>query len=276
MIPLPDDPSKPIGIFDSGVGGLTVVKQVLDRLPSEAIVYFGDTARVPYGTKSAKAVQAFAVQDTEFLLRQGVKMVVVACHTASSVALDVLVGRFAVPILGVVEPGVDSALKSTRNRKIGVIGTRATIASRTYERQLAAKGAGVRVHSRACPLFVPFAEEGWLEGEIIRKVAETYLQPFRESGIDTMILGCTHYPLLKTVIAQVLGDGVVLIDSATETARVIQSRLAELKLENTRNTIPEHRFTVSDIPDPFREVGERFLGKKLGPIEQIDIEKIQA
>jgi len=276
MIPLPDDPSKPIGIFDSGVGGLTVVKQVLDRLPREAIVYFGDTARVPYGTKSAKAVQAFAVQDTEFLLRQGVKMVVVACHTASSVALDVLVGRFAVPILGVVEPGVDSALKSTRNRKIGVIGTRATIASRTYERQLAAKCAGVRVHSRACPLFVPFAEEGWLEGEIIRKVAETYLQPFRESGIDTMILGCTHYPLLKTVIAQVLGDGVVLIDSATETARVIQSRLAELKLENTRNTIPEHRFTVSDIPDPFREVGERFLGKKLGPIEQIDIEKIQA
>jgi len=266
--------TKPIGIFDSGVGGLTVVKQVLNRLPREAIVYFGDTARVPYGTKSAKAVQSFAIEDTEFLLRQGVKMVVVACHTACSVALDELISRFAVPILGVVEPGVDSALKSTRNGRIGVIGTRGTIASGTYEKQLTGKDTGVRVFSRACPLFVPFAEEGWLEGEIILKVAEAYLEPFRQSGIDTLILGCTHYPLLKTVIAQVLGDGVILIDSATETARVIQTRLHELRIACDGKGLPEHRFTVSDIPEPFRDVGERFLGTKLGRIEQIDLEKV--
>ncbi|MBN1895937.1 glutamate racemase [bacterium] len=267
---------RPIGIFDSGVGGLTVVKQVMDALPCEAIVYFGDTARVPYGTKSARAVQAFAVQDTEFLLRQNVKMVIVACHTASSVALTSLAGRFDVPILGVVEPGVDSALKNTKNGKIGVIGTRGTIASRTYEEQLLAKDPGVQVFPKACPLFVPFAEEGWLEGEIIFKVAETYLKPFRESGIDTLILGCTHYPLLKRVIAQVLGEGVALIDSATETARVVRKRLYELKIANDSQSVPEHRFTVSDIPEPFRDVGERFLGKKLGRIEQIDLEKVQA
>jgi len=211
---------RAIGIFDSGIGGLTVVHQVFDMLPNERIVYFGDTARVPYGSKSPEGVRKFAIQDILFLMKHDVKLLVAACHTVSSVALDDLIQEFHLPVLGVVEPGVKAALTATKNGRIGVIGTRATVMSQTYEHKLAEKNSEVKVFSQACPLFVPLAEEGWLEEDVTHRVATIYLRPLLEADVDTLILGCTHYPLLKRVIHDVMGDGVRIIDSAEETAKL--------------------------------------------------------
>jgi glutamate racemase len=266
--------ARPIGIFDSGVGGLTVVHEVFKRLPGEQIVYFGDTARVPYGTKSPKVVQHFAMQDVRFLLQKDVKMIVVACHTVSSVAMDALLEQFQFPILGVVVPGVRAALEATRNRRIGVIGTKATAVSKSYETHFMKLDPRVRVFSQACPLFVPLAEEGWLMGEITKLIAEKYLNPLKAHRIDTLILGCTHYPLLKSVIQEVLGDGVTLIDSAEETARAVEEKLVREKIENPGHEKAEHRFFVSDIPHQFRDIGERFLGQKFNHVQQIDLESM--
>jgi glutamate racemase len=264
--------TRPIGVFDSGIGGLTVVRELMALLPHESIVYFGDTARVPYGTKSPEVVRSFALQDTRFLLKQGVKLVVVACHTASSVALEDLSGAFSIPVYGVIEPGVDAALKATRNDKIGVIGTRGTILSGTYEKKLAARRENVRVESQACPLFVPLVEEGWLDGEVTRSIAAVYLKPFKEKGIDTLILGCTHYPLLKTVIRDFFGNGICLIDSAEETAKTIRDGLCADGLENAPDQAPDHRFFVSDIPAHFQKIGEQCLGRPLNSVTQVNLE----
>jgi glutamate racemase len=266
--------ARPIGIFDSGIGGLTVVHEVFKRVPAEQIVYFGDTARVPYGTKSPKVVQHFAMQDVRFLLQQNVKMIVVACHTVSSVALDSLVKTFHFPILGVVLPGVHAALKATRNHRIGVIGTKATIVSKSYETHFLKLNPEVQVFSQACPLFVPLAEEGWLNGDITKLIAEKYLNPLKKHQIDTLILGCTHYPLLKSVIQEVLGNGVTLIDSAEETSRAVEEKLAREKIQNPGNEKAEHQFFVSDIPHQFRDVGERFLGQKFDHVQQVDLESM--
>jgi len=267
--------TRAIGIFDSGVGGMTVVHEVFKKLPREDVVYFGDTARVPYGTKSPRVVQLFALQDVCFLLKQNVKVLVAACHTVSSVALEPLIQHFHLPILGVVEPGINAALKATRNNRIGVIGTRATILSETYEKKLKEKREGVTVISQPCPLFVPFAEEGWIEGEVITKVARTYLGPLQRQKIDTLILGCTHYPLLKSVIQHVVGEGVTIVDSAEEIASLLKTRLKVLGMENTEERTPHHQFFVSDIPHQFKEVGERFLGKPLTSVTRVDLESIQ-
>lgn len=266
--------NRPIGVFDSGIGGLTVVHEIFKRLPHEHIVYFGDTARVPYGTKSAKTVQTFALQDIVFLMEQNIKMIVAACHTVSSVALDALIQRFHLPILGVVEPGIKAALRVTKNDRIGIIGTRATVMSRTYERKLAEKREGVMVISQPCPLFVPLAEEGWLDGDVTRRVAQLYLEPLCGQGIDTLILGCTHYPLLKPVIQDVMGEGVVVIDSAEETAKLVAERLRVVGMLNDQGRIPEHAFFVSDIPHQFREVGERFLGRGLASVTRVDLDAL--
>ncbi len=266
--------ARPIGIFDSGIGGLTVVHEVFKRLPGEQIVYFGDTARVPYGTKSPKVVQHFAMQDVRFLLKQNVKMSVVACHTVSSVAMDSLIEQFHFPILGVVTPGVHAALEATRNRRIGVIGTKATIVSKSYETQFMRLNPEIQVFSQACPLFVPLAEEGWLSGEITKLVAEKYLNSLKKHQIDTLILGCTHYPLLKSVIQEVLGDGVTLIDSAEETSRAVEEKLVREKIQNAGTEKTEHQFFVSDIPHQFRDVGERFLGQKFNHVRQVDLESM--
>ncbi len=264
--------ARPIGVFDSGIGGLTVVREIMALLPNESIVYFGDTARVPYGTKSPEVVRSFAIQDTRFLMKHGVKMVVAACHTASSVALDDLKAAFPVPVHGVIEPGVRAALKATRNNTIGVIGTRATILTGTYERKLAALRKNVRVESRACPLFVPLVEEGWLDGDITRGTAAVYLDPLKEKGIDTLILGCTHYPLLKRVIGDFFGNGICLIDSAEETARAIRETLQSNGMESPARSDPELLFFVSDIPAHFREVGGQCLGRPLGSVHQVNLE----
>jgi glutamate racemase len=262
----------PIGIFDSGIGGLTVVREIFRQSPLESVVYFGDTARVPYGTKSARVVRNFAMQDARFLMDQRVKMIVVACHTVSSVALQPLQAEFPLPIVGVVEPGVQAALAATRNNRIGVIGTKATILSRSYEKGFSERRGGVTVVSQACPLFVPLVEEGWLEGPVTEGVARIYLDPLQKSGIDTLVLGCTHYPLLKTVLQKIMGDSVVLIDSAEETAKAIQISLIQDQIQNPGDIPAGHRFFVSDIPDHFQRVGSLCLGRNLDRVEQIDLD----
>jgi len=265
---------RPIGIFDSGVGGLTVVHEIFKRLPNETIIYFGDTARVPYGTKSPKVVETFALQDILFLLEKNVKLVIAACHTVSSVVLDDIVQAHHFPILGVVEPGVSAALEATRNNRIGIIGTRATIVSGTYEKKLHAKREEVQVFSQACPLFVPLAEEGWLDGEVTEKVAELYLKPLIKENIDTLILGCTHYPLLKPILKKILPKDVVIIDSAEETSKLVANRLTSLRMTNQPDNKPEHTFFVTDIPYQFQEVGERFLATPLTSLERVELDSL--
>ena len=266
--------NRPVGIFDSGVGGLTVVHEVFERCPNESIVYFGDTARVPYGTKSPQIVEKFALQDILFLMQQNIKLLVAACHTVSSVVLDGLIQKFHLPILGVVEPGIKAALKATRNNRIGVIGTRATILSDTYRLKMEERREDITVVSQACPLFVPLAEEGWLNGDVTHHIASIYLEPMKKQEVDTLILGCTHYPLLKAIIGDVLGKDVFIIDSAEETAKRVAERLRAVGMENEVGAKPTHQFFVSDIPHQFREVGERFLGVDLGSVSQVDVESI--
>ena len=213
---------SPIGIFDSGVGGLTVVEQIRRALPFEDLIYLGDTARVPYGTKSPSTIVRFASEDTQFLLRQNVKAVVVACNTASAWALPQLKKRFSVPIFGVIAPGAQAAVAVTRNHRIGVIGTTATIRSQAYTREILARDRRAKVFVRACPLLVPLVEEGWIDHEVTRRVLAEYLSPFREYRIDTLVLGCTHYPLLKNAIQQLLKERVALVDSAEACAAYVR------------------------------------------------------
>ena len=207
---------KSIGVFDSGVGGLTVVKELIRQLPFEDIIYFGDTARVPYGIKSKETIIRFSIENILFLLKQDVKLICVACNTVSSVALPIIRNHFRVPIVGVLTPGVREAVYATQNRRIGVIGTNSTIKSRAYENEIKQLNPLVKVTALTCPLFVPFVEEGWLSGKVVLEVARTYLKPLKSAGVDTVILGCTHYPLLKSVIKEVLGEKVELIDSARQ------------------------------------------------------------
>ena len=222
---------RAIGIFDSGIGGLTVFRALERLLPAEPLIYLGDTARVPYGTKSEKTIQRYSRETINFLLQREVKLIVVACNTASALALPTIQKEFSVPIVGVVEPGARAAIAKTKNKRIGVIGTEGTIRSIAYPRIVEQLDPAVQVTSIACPLFVPFVEEGWLEGEAIHQVAIRYLAPFQEKKIDTLILGCTHYPLLKKVI-QVLMGSIALVDSAEATAQAVQSILIQQKLVN--------------------------------------------
>lgn len=262
------DEERPIGVFDSGIGGLTVVHALMDRLPHESLLYFGDTARVPYGPKSRETVTRFSVENVELLAGYGVKAVVVACNTATAFALPILRERFPVPVIGVIEPGARAAVAATRSGRIGVIGTHGTVASGAYQDALRRLSDELRVVARPCPLFVPFAEEGWTDHPAARLVAEEYLAPFPGEGIDALILGCTHYPLLKTVIGEVLGGDVRLIDSAEETAREVAHMLARRGLERG-DGLPTHRYLVSDLPDQFLRVGQRFLGKRIGSVEVV-------
>ena len=270
---MPLNTKLPIGIFDSGIGGLTVVRQIHKALPHEDIVYLGDTARVPYGTKSPATVVRFACEDTAFLLQQNVKAVVVACNTASAWALPMLEKRFQVPIFGVILPGVRAALEATRSRRIGVIATAATIRSKAYSSGLLARCDTAKVFSRACPLLVPLVEEDWLDHRVTRAVLREYLAPLRRHRIDTLILGCTHYPLLKTAIRGVLGRGVSLVDSAESCARYVQERLEQLRLlTTTRRRVGTIQPFVTDEPDRFAEVAERFLQARCEPARRVDLE----
>jgi len=265
--------SRPIGVFDSGVGGLTVVKQLMKKLPAEHIIYFGDTARIPYGTKSEEIVRRFALEDSFFLLEKNVKMVVVACNTASSVALPMLQTILDVPVIGVIEPGAEAAVRNSRNRKIGVIGTAATIRSSSYRKRVLENSNKVQVISQACPLFVSLVEEGWIEDEATILIARRYLQTMIENHVDTLILGCTHYPLLKNTIQKVLGDDVQLIDSGVETAITVAKILKEKSLLANPDQIAKNKFYLSDMPYKFQEIAERFLERTIPHVETVNFEQ---
>lgn len=259
---------KAIGVFDSGVGGLTVVKELIRQLPSEDIIYFGDTARVPYGIKSKETVIRFSLENILFLLKQDVKLICIACNTVSSFALPVIRSHFRVPLTGVIAPGVREAVYASKNKRIGVIGTRGTIKSRAYELDIKHLDPEVKVTAVACPLFVPFAEEGWLTGDVVVRVAHTYLAPLKKAKVDTLILGCTHYPLLKPVIKQVMGESVILIDSAKQVAIEVKKILSsEGMLNNPRKG--KHKFYVSDNPEWFSDLAQRFLGGPIGSVKKV-------
>lgn len=251
---------KSIGVFDSGIGSLTVVRALMSRLPKENITYFGDTARVPYGNKSAEVVRQYAVEDTQFLIDQHVKVIVVACNTASAVAIDTLRSHFDIPIIGVITPGAAKAVDVTRNGRIGVIGTLATVASQSYQKEIHGANKSLTVVSKACPLFVPLAEEGWGDHRISQQVADEYLAPLRRDNIDTLILGCTHYPILRSVIQRSIGPSVQLVDSGEAAAQEAAELLATMNLLNESSAIPNYMFFVSDVPQRFRELGTIFLG----------------
>jgi glutamate racemase len=260
-----------IGVFDSGVGGLTVVREIFKILPSEDVIYFGDTARCPYGPRSKKIVQEFSVQNINFLLSCGVKFIVVACNTSSALALNHLKRNFDLSLLGVIDPGTKAAVDSTSNGRIGVIGTTGTIASGSYLKAINRIDKNLSVFSYPCPLFVSLAEEGFLDKKATYLIAQEYLRPLKKDRIDTLILGCTHYPLLKKVIARIMGDRVILINSAEETAKELKNYLKEKKLLNKTSKKPVYKFFVSDQPQKFIQIGQRFLGRKIKKAQMIDI-----
>lgn len=263
--------SQPIGIFDSGVGGLTVAKTIFELLPNENVVYFGDTGRYPYGPRSDSSVRKFSFQNVSFLLRHKVKLIVVACNTASAVALEALREHYDVPMIGVVKPGARAAVRTTLNKRIGVIGTAGTINSKAYQKAIRSGNPQFKVYSIPCPLFVSLAEEGYINKKATRLIAREYLHPLIKTGVDTLVLGCTHYPLLKGVIRNTLGEKVKLIDSAQETAKEVKSVLEEYQLLRSSKAKAYRRFYVSDVPDRFVEVGKRFLKGRISKVKRIDI-----
>jgi glutamate racemase len=263
--------NKPIGIFDSGIGGLTVFREIKKLLPRENIVYFGDTARVPYGIKSKDTVIKFSIQNADFLAKLSVKMLVVACNTSSCYSLPMLKRRYKIPVVGVIESGTREAAKVTKKMKVGVIGTKATISSGIYKKKLQKINPKINVISISCPLFVPLVEEGWLNDDITKCIARRYLAPLKEEDIDVIILGCTHYPLLKSAIYEVLGKDVTLIDSAMQTARVVKKVLNEKELYNLKEAKGKYRFYVSDEPQLFKKIGSIFLGNRITMVKKVEI-----
>jgi glutamate racemase len=267
-MPATHDP-RPIGVFDSGVGGLTAVREIFRALPGEAVVYFGDTARLPYGTKSSETVTRFSLEIASFLLRQNIKCLLVACNTASSYALDALTRRLDVPVVGVIQPAAEAAVAASPHGRIGVIGTMGTVASGAYATAIERLAAGTPILSRACPLFVPLVEEGWNAHPITRAVAEEYLLELRNGHLESLILGCTHYPLLAPLIADLMGPEVRLIDSGAEAARAT-ARLLRERGQLAAGGPPAHRFYLSDEPRNFSRVAEAFLGAALPAITVVD------
>lgn len=268
----------PIGVFDSGVGGLTVARELFKLLPKEDVVYFGDVGRSPYGGRSKEIITSFTHQDVAFLVEHKVKFIVCACNTASSVALDDVSKGYPIRMIGVIEPGARAAMERTKSGRIGVIGTVATVTSNAYARTIHDLDAKVKVFSLACPLFVPLAEEGYINKEATYLIARDYLRTMKDVEVDTLILGCTHYPLLKHVIADVMGELVTLIDSGEETAKVAYRQLVEAQLLNPRTSEHaggrgEHKFFVSDVPEKFSQVATRFLGELVDNITRVDISR---
>ena len=257
----------PIGVFDSGLGGLTVASEMMRQLPTEGLIYFGDTARVPYGPKAPTTVRRYSREIASFLDREGVKAIVIACNTATAHALTMLRSELSVPVIGVIEPGARAAVRATRIGNIGVIGTAGTIRSGAYERAIRELAPDARITVQPCPLFVPLVEEGWLETEATHLIAREYLQPLVDAKVDTVVLGCTHYPLIKPVLAAVLGPTVRLIDSAAETAAETRRVLADRGIEAAPTREPLRRFVASDDSSQFLRLGQRFLGHALDAVE---------
>lgn len=263
---------KPIGIFDSGVGGLTVLKEISLLLPKENLLYLGDTARVPYGIRSCETVIRYSLECAEFLCKKGIKMLVVACNTSSSLSLETLKRKLTIPVVGVIEPGVKAALRTTKNGKIGIIGTEATIQSKAYPEKIKSINPKTEVFSKACPLFVPLVEEGILEGPIVDLVIERYLEELKKVQIDTLILGCTHYPLLTKSIEKYMGS-IKLVDSAKEVAQTVKEVLASGGLINDNKPEGLKTFYVTDAPDRFKRIGEIFLNYEINNIFKVSFEE---
>jgi glutamate racemase len=264
-----DSRVRPIGVFDSGIGGLTVLRALTEVLRTEDFIYLGDTARLPYGTKSNEVIVRYSWENSEFLLAKGIKLLVVACNTSSAVALTEISRHTIVPVIGVIEPGAAAAVKASRSGKIGVIGTEATIASGAYTRAIQRLRPNAEIYTRACPMLVPLVEEGWTDNEIAERTVAFYLESLKASGIDTLLLGCTHYPLLRGLFARVLGPAVKLVDSAAATAAAVNKKLAALKLARPRGN-GSQSFFVTETPERFVRVGRYFIGERVESAVRID------
>jgi glutamate racemase len=267
--PSADNRARPIGVFDSGIGGLTVLKELTALLPGEDFIYLGDTARLPYGTKSNEVIVRYSRENTEFLLAKGIKLLVVACNTSSAVALGEIERHTMVPVIGVIDPGARAAVTASRTGKIGVIGTEATIASGAYTRAIQNLKPRAEIYTRACPLLVPLVEEGWTDNEIAERTVTHYLESLKASGIDALLLGCTHYPLLRGMFERVLGPRVKIVDSAIATAAAVREKLATLKLAR-RSGGGAQSFFVTETPDRFVRVGRRFIGPRVESAVRIE------
>ncbi|HOV26274.1 MAG TPA: glutamate racemase [Pseudobacteroides sp.] len=265
--------NRPIGVFDSGLGGLTVLKEIKKLIPTESVVYFGDNGRAPYGTKSTDTIVKYTFQDIRFLLNQDIKMIVIACNTASACSLKLVKDSFDIPVIEVTEPGAITAVNETKNKKIGVIGTVATVTSGVYERAINRLDSSIEIVQKACPLFVPLVEEGWWENDIAFRIAEEYLEPLKKEGIDTLVMGCTHYPLLYNTISKVMGPDVKLVSSALEVTKVVRKILGEMDIMRDENVKPVYRYYTSDSVEKFESLGSAILESDIHSAEKIDIEK---
>jgi glutamate racemase len=263
--------NRAIGVFDSGIGGLTVVRSLMERLPFENIFYFGDTARVPYGIKSVETINRYAAQITDFLIKKDVKLLIVACNTMAAVAHQTIADLSSVPVLEVIDASARMAVQNSRNKSIGVIGTPATINSNAYARAIHLLDKEAKVFSQTCPLFVPLVEEGWFDHQATWLIAQEYLKPVIAEQVDTLVLGCTHYPLLKPLLQDIMGDSVTLVDSAEAMADITADLMTNQAMNNQNASLPEYRFYVSDLPYRFQTIGERFLGRTLGRVELINL-----
>jgi glutamate racemase len=266
--------ARPIGVFDSGVGGLTVARAILDLLPHEPLLYVGDTARFPYGPKPPSEIRRYALEVADWLVHRDVKMLVVACNSVEVSAIEEITRAAEIPVVGVIDPGVRAAVRATRRRVVGVIGTEATIASGAYERAMAATGADVRLVSAACPVFVEHVERGDTTSQALREAARRYLEPLVSARVDTLILGCTHYPLLAGLLRLTLGPDVVLVSSAEETAKDTYATLVERDLVRDDETVPEHRFLCTGDPEAFAPVAGVFLGPELEAVQVVRAEPV--
>jgi len=270
--------NRPIGIFDSGLGGLTVLSTAMNMIPEENMIYFGDSGRAPYGTKSEEVIIKYTFQDINFLLSNNVKLIVIGCNTASACSLDMVLKNIKTPVIDVVEPGAAAAARLTRNGRIGVIGTSATISSKVYETAVKNINPNAQIYAKACSMLVPLVEEGWWNNDIAERICNEYLGELKDKDIDTLILGCTHYPLLKDTIAKVMGPGVTLVNSAVEVSKVIKSTLERLDLcysgtNDEQNNKSKYEFYTSDSIDKFKSLGSIFLKRDIQNAKKADIEK---
>lgn len=265
--------NRPIGVFDSGLGGLTVLKEIKRLIPTESVVYFGDNGRAPYGTKSKDTIVKYTFQDIRFLLNQDIKMIVIACNTASACSLQLVKDSFDIPVIEVIEPGANTAVKETKNGKIGVVGTVATISSGVYERAINKLDSKIEVVQKACPLFVPIVEEGWWENDIACAITEEYLGSMKKEDIDTLVLGCTHYPLLYKTISKVMGNDVKLVSSALEVTKVVSELLGRMDIKRDTSIKPVYRYYTSDSVEKFESLGSAILESEIHSAEKVDIEK---
>jgi glutamate racemase len=266
--------NRPIGVFDSGLGGLTVFKEISNLLPSESLIYFGDNGRAPYGTKSRETVIKYTLQDIRFLLSHDIKMIVIACNTMSAY-YDIVKQNHDMPVIEVIRAGAAAAVAETKNMKVGVIGTPATISSCAYQKAINRLNDKIEIYQKACPLFVPLAEEGqeWWESDITFKIAREYLEPLKQTSVDTLVLGCTHYPLLKNIISRIMGDEVKLVSSALEVARVVKQTILDNNIQRDPEYRPEYRYYTSDSVEKFEPLCSAILERMVTTAEKVDIEK---